>query len=739
MQSLSCALGLTEVEQEELASAASGRNDASQVPSADSTPITAVRLPCPATALIGRERELGALGGLLEQGARLVTLTGPGGVGKTRLALQLAGDLSEMYPDGVAFAPLAPLADAGLVIATIARSLGLTETGGQSLRDTLHSYLRGKRMLLVLDNFEHVMVAAPEVAELVMSSGGVSMLVTSRAPLRLRGERECPLQPLKLPELTRVPEVREVESNPAVELFVERARAIAPGFRLSQANAAAVAAICRRLDGLPLAVELAAARIRAMSPTELLARLDSVLPLLRGGARDLPERQRTMQATIQWSYDLLGTQGQELFRRLSVFAGGWTLEGAEVVGSTPPVALEAVFDLLSELVEQSLVIATPGEVMRYRMLEPIRQYALRLLEESGQAEEVRERHARFYLALGEAAESELKGPDQVEWLERLGWEHDNLRAAMARLLDRGDTESAARMGWGLARFWWMRGHFSEGRRWMEMLLAQDPPPSARAWAQLTLGVLAYGQADYERAAPAIEESLVLYRRIGHERAITMATSMAGPVEIARKNYERGAALVEEALRRYHQEGDTWGGAVLITYFAAMPLSQGDFERATELSEKGLALSREIGDRISIYASLYNLASIAQARGDSREATRLFGEALVLSMEMGDLGNSAYCLEGLAGVSTAEGEMERAARLWGAAETLLATGEAAVYAHTPDRSLYERAVSDARSKASDQSFEAAWAEGRKMTAEQAVKYALAGPEPMPSVRPAVIAT
>ena len=430
VRALADALGLSDGERAPLFASVPGRAAAPTPSTTTSAPST---LPAPPTQLVGREREVEAASDILRRRqTRLLTLTGPGGVGKTRLALEVVRRAAEDFPDGTAFVALAPLGDADLVVSTLCRTLGLREAGGRSPRDTLHAYLSDRELLLVLDNFEHVMGAAPEVSGLLSSCPGLCVLVTSRAPLRLRGERECLVPPLAVPDPSHAPDVETVNGALAARLFLDRAREVSSTFLLTRKNAASVAAICWRLAGLPLALELAAAQARFLGPTELLSRLDRVLQ--SGGARDLPERQRTLHATLDWSHDLLSEEEQTLFQRLSVFSGGFTLETAEAVGAYGQVGIEDVLGLLGRLVEQSLVRVEPGAdggEVRYGMLEPVRQYALEKLEESGEDERTRARHAAYFGDLAVRAGPELKLEDQAVRLERLASEHDNLRAALS--------------------------------------------------------------------------------------------------------------------------------------------------------------------------------------------------------------------------------------------------------------------------------------------------------------------
>ena len=726
VRSLSDALNLPEEERAALLAAVPGRGGGPvgrEEPEGDSPVSAAVSaLPSPATPLVGREREVEEVGELLAgPGVRLLTLTGIGGVGKTRLAAEVAREATYRFADGAVFVGLASLSDPSLVVSTILRSLGSAETGGRSPLEALSDHLKDKNLLLVLDNLERLLAAASEVAALVEGCPGLVVLATSRAPLRVRGEREYAVPPLALPASTRSPTEEEVLASPSGMLFAERARAASPGFAVTRENAASVASICWRLAGLPLALELAAVKVRFLDPATLLSRLDRALSTAWG--RDLPERQRTVRATLDWSHDLLAGPERALFRCLSVFAGGFDLEGAEAVGA----GVEDVLDGLGALVEQSLVVADVGRrgQIRYRMLEPVRQYALEKLEQSGEAEGARRRHAGFYRALAEAAEPELRGPRQVEWLDRLDREHDDLRAALGWLLERDEAEDAARFGYALYVFWWIRGYHTEGRVWAEAVLSREPDlsPVDRAKVLFVRGAMAMAGGDHAAAEAFYAESLDLFEAAGDALGGTRPRLGHGLLAMSRSDAGRAEPYLRDSARVASEAEDHFWAALSLSALGMVALGRGDHEAARSSLAEGMSLSQRAGDRFSRYIALYNLSVMAQAEGDDDGAVTLYKEGLVFSRDAGDRANVAYCMEGLASLSLKRGAAHRAARLLGAAQRLREGAGAAVYTYRPDRPLQEHTVATARQRLTESGFEEAWARGHAMDAERAVEYAL----------------
>lgn len=690
-------------------------------------------LPTPSTPLLGRERELGEVGGLLEE-VRLLTLTGTGGVGKTRLAVEAAWAAlaAGIFPDGVAFVALASLGDAGFVVPAVIRSLGFEETAARTPRQDLSAYLREKRMLLVLDNFEHLLRAAPEVAALIESCPDLTVLATSRAPLRVRGEQEYPVRPLALPRSTVSSALEEVAGSPSGRLFVERARAVSPVFGLDRNNAATVAAICRRLAGLPLALELAAAKARFLSPWDLLTRLDEAL--LAGGSRDLPPRQRTMRATLDWSHDLLTEAEKALFRRLSVFAGGFTLEAAEAVGSQTDAAGKIgagpVVELLGTLVEQSLVAARPGGDgggARYGMLEPVRQYGLELLEHGDDdADDVRIRHARYYLALAERAATELEGARQATWSQRLEEEHDNLRVALSGAIGREEDGLGLRLAGNLGEFWYTRGYAREGRRWLEAALTKGAgaqEASARSRALTWATTMAWTQGDLERATALGEEGLSLARDMGDPSNIATALFAVGRAALFADRLGRASELIEEAVSLQRALGDPASLARSLMLLGWVTEARGDHGRAMALREEALALSRKAEDDFTTVYLWALGAFAALGLGDYRRARELGKEGLELSRQRNLGRHTAVHLHVLASLESQQGHQIRSARLTGAAEAMY-RGIDNVFSSVEGR-LFGPYAAAARARLGDTAWEAARDEGREMTPEQAVAYALEG--------------
>jgi predicted ATPase/DNA-binding XRE family transcriptional regulator len=627
-------------------------------------------LPATLTPLIGREREEAAIAHVLRQDeVRLLTLTGPAGIGKTRLATQVALGLGAHFAT-VVFVPFASVRDPSLVAPVIGQALGLHEQPNSPAMEQLSDYLSGRELLLVLDNFEQVVQAGPNVAQLLAVCPRVKALMTSRVALGVRGEHEFAVPPLETPDLAQLPSLEDLSRYPAVTLFVQRARAIKPTFAVTPALAPVIAAICARLDGIPLALELAAARIKLFPPRALLARLDESLALLTNGPADLPERQQTMRRAIDWSYQLLGDSEQRLFRRLAVFVDGWTLEAAETVscGDDPPVA--SIMDGLAYLVDSSLVVQEEqdDDEPRFRLLQLMREYGWEQLVAHSEASLLRSRHAEYYLAMAEKAAPELDGPNQRVWLARLAQEHPNLRAALDWASETQSIECGLRLGSALCKFWKLHGHASEGRAWLERFLSLQPSSqrdrdkTLRADVLMSAGHLAWVQADHEAARALLAESLELYRAQRNQRGIALVLNNQGMIADERGEYERAVALFEESLALWRGFGDVIQIGALLNNLACVAFRQERYAEAKALFEESLALQRAAHNHWDVALTLCNLGETTRMEGDLTRAALLIEEGVEAHRELGDRGEIAYALVNLADVVRELGDLERAAML-----------------------------------------------------------------------------
>jgi predicted ATPase/serine/threonine protein kinase len=729
-----------------------------------------INLPLPRTKLVGREKEVASARALLlRPDARLVTITGPGGIGKTRLAVEIARGLAEDFPGGIHFIPLSALSDPMLVPSAIVQTLKMRDATGQFplefLKSALQDSLR-EPMLLLLDNFEHLIQAAPVLTEMLAAGPRLKMMVTSRAALHVYGEYEFPVPALEVPDSRYMPPVEQLAKYPAVALFLERASAAKPDFEFSGQNAAAVIEICARLDGLPLAIELAAARIKVLSPSSMRTRLASRLQLLTGGARDLPRRQQTLRATIDWSYGLLSGAEQKLFRRLSVFVGGCTLEGVEAVCDTKRDLDLDLLDGMESMVDKSLIqqTAQANNESRFVMLETIREYTREKLKESGEEAAIRRAHAAYYLVLAEEDDSEQSGPEGIEWVERFVLEHDNFRAALEWLTETGEAEWGLRLGAALFHFWESREYLAEGRDRLGKLLtipAATALTKGRARVLFAAGVLAAEQGDYAAADalmkesldiarqlgdkpgaavclnalgvnardrgnittahPLFEESLALWRELEDQKAVARSLSNLANVVELEGDYRRARVLYAECLSIFQGLGDRTGVAWALNHQGDAAREEGDSAGARGLYEEALAIFRELGDRWGIAGSLADQGSLAREQRDFATAQALYQESLRIFQELGHKRGIARLLECFACLAAAQFEAKRSLRLAGTAAAL--RQRIGAPRSPAEQAKLESILDSARQALSETLRVAAWSEGWAMPVEKAIAEVL----------------
>jgi predicted ATPase len=726
-------------------------------------------LPNQATAFIGREREVAAVKELLlREDVRMVTLTGPGGIGKTRLALQVASEVRERFDGGICFIPLAAVSDASLIPSIIAQGCGIRETGRPVSIQSLKEYLQDSRsnLLLVFDNFEHLLTAAPVVSELITAAQKLRVLVTSRAPLHIYGEHEFPVPTLALPDLQHGTSRSILSKNPTVALFMARAVAIKPNFELTDENARAVATICTRLDGLPLAIELAAARIKLLSPSAMQSRLESSLQLLTGGAKDLPMRQQTLRATMDWSYDLLSPAEQTLFRRLSVFVGGCTLEGVEAVCNTKQDLQIDVLDGMGSLVNNSLVrqIEQSAGEPRFALLDTVREYGLERLAASGEESSIRRAHAAYCLVLAEECAAQATDPANTEWVSLLEVEHNNCRAALDWLTRTGNAEWGLRLGAALFQFWETREHLTEGLDRLEKLLKLEGAAArsnSRARVLFAAGVLATPQGDHRPAYALFEESLQIARELNDTRGVGIALNALainarddGDISTARslfeeslavwrglndramvaralsnvasvvksqRNYALARSLHEESRVIFEQLGDSTCIAWSLNYQGDVALEQGEIPVARELYEQSLNIFRKLGDKWGVAGCLMDLGNMARDEGNEKKSRLHYAESMKLFQELGQKRGMARLLDCLACSAALQSQPERALRLAGSAAAMRRVLGAPL--PVAEQTRLEKALDLARQSLSPAKAAAAWMDGWTMATDKAIQEAL----------------
>lgn len=679
-------------------------------------------LPPQLTSFVGRDREIEEIEKLLSS-HRLVTLTGPGGTGKTRLSLKVASQQIDRFTDGIFFVALAPISDPDLVASTIAQTLKLLEEPGRPILETLEGHLKDKEMLLVLDNFEQVTAAGPAASRLLVSATDLKMLVTSREMLHVSGEQEYPVPPLALPDFRHLPPLEALSQFESVALFIERSTAVNPSFEVTNDNAPAIAEITARLDGLPLAIELAAARTRLLTPQAILARMQSSLVLLTGGARDLPARQQTLRGAIEWSYDLLDEQERALFRRLSVFVGGWTLEEAERIANPASELGLDILDGISSLGDKSLIKQEETEQgePRFMMLETIREYGLERLIDGAESTEMRRRHAEVLLELAEQAQPEFTGKDQIIWLDRIGREHENMRAALRYAIDEDLGEIALRLGSALWRYWHLRGHFTEGRQWLSESLAL---PSAqernavRARGVNSLGSIEYWQSEFETSSKHYEDALGIFRDLGDKPGeaeslynLAYMAGVFGDRELAKERYGASASIYEELSNEQMVMLNKFG-------ISLMESLDGQYEKSNDSASETIKYFEASGHRWGIAHGVWLLARNHVRMGNFDEGWKYLTQGLELAMESREMWSVAAGYEAFAALARGQGRLPRSLKISGAAEAIRdSMGGGAPLSLT----LHEDPKEAVRGKISDEDIDTFWKDGYSMSFEEALEY------------------
>jgi predicted ATPase/DNA-binding SARP family transcriptional activator len=720
-------------------------------------------LPAPLTSFVGRELELREVRRLLST-ARLVTLTGAAGVGKSRLALQVAADVTEGYRDGVWLVELASLSDEALIARQIGSALGLREGAGRALPDTITDYLCDKQLLLILDNCEHLLVGAAHTAHaLLESSPNLSILATSRQSLGVPGEQAWRVPSLPLPDSRDVPTLAEATRYDAVRLFIDRASLVNHGFRFGADNLNAILEISRRLDGIPLAIELAAARVKVLSATQIAARLSDRFRLLTGGSRTLLPRQRTLRALVDWSYDLLTDEEQALLGRLSVFSGGFTLEAAENICVGGLVRRDRVLDILTQLVDKSLVLAQPKEYgTRYGLLETIRQYGAERLTDSDDQDHLQKRYRHWYVQLGERAELELFGADQIAWLHTLETEHDNIRGVLRGCREMGEFGAAYRLAAAVWPFWWIRGYLGEGRAWLDSALSEPGLDSVvRAKALHAAGALAWDQSDFQAAQDFLSESISLFAKLGDDRGVALSSFKLASVlglrgdngnarimlheslTLGRRINERhvvahsllqlaqvamqegkileARSLCDECLAVFRELGDTYGIVASLGVLGEVMLHQGDHSSAREMFQENLEMARAMGDKWRVARMQAMLGELARIQNNYPKAISLHKNSMILRREIGQRDGIAESIEAIAALATDKHDYRRAAVLYGAADALRQAVGAPV--HPGNWNDHMDRVALVRFGMDEAAFVSAWQAGQLMPLDEAVQFAL----------------